>query len=268
MIFALSMTGLIITIILTILLSITAVIVAKKTAKTDKAKKVWIIVAACGTVVVHYSSLIYHAIGNAVSPDHITSVYSFLQSNPNLVLPIYPCNVVMWLCLILAFLPKKDGKTYRFLVDFCFIFGVVSAFVGLCANGDYFNQNIAKDYDICKSAVAHGFMMTNVLLLPVLGYFKLDTIRNSINVFFGVVLMAIIGLVDDAIISVIGSVELMQQYNAMFLFKSPIDGLPFLTFYILGPVFVIGTFSVLTLIEFFALPKEERWYSKKIRNVK
>lgn len=262
------MVGLIITIVLSIVLSITAVFVAKKTAKTDKTKRIWIIVCACGTVFVHYSSLIYHAIGHAVAPDQITTVLEFLQCNPNLVLPIYPCNVVMWLCLILAFLPKKDGKTYRFLVNFCFIFGVVSAVVGLAANGDYFNESVAKDYDICKSAVAHAFMLTNVLLLPVFGYFKLDTIKNTINVTIGVVLMAIIGLIDDVIVLVVGGSDLMKAYNAMFLLKSPIDGIPFLTFYILGPIFVVATFGILTLIETIKLPKEERWYSKIARKNK
>lgn len=262
------MVGLIITIVISILLSVTAVIIASKTAKTDKAKRIWIIAAACGTVLIHYSSIIYHAIGHAVAPDQISTVLNFVECNPNLVLPIYPCNVVMWLCLILAFLPKKDTKTYRFLVDFCFVFGVVSAFVGICANGDYFNPNVVKDYDVCKSAVAHACMMTNVLLLPVFGYFKLDTIRNTINVAVGVALMAVIGLIDDAIIAVIGSVERMQSYNAMFLFRSPIDGVSFLTFYILGPVFIVATFGILTLIETIKLPKEERWYNKIARKNK
>lgn len=111
-------------------------------------------------------------------------------------------------------------------------------------------------------------MMTNVLLLPIFGYFKLDTIRNTINIAAGVVLMAAIGLLDDAIIAVIGSVERMQSYNAMFLFRSPIDGVPILTFYILGPVFIVATFGILTLIETIKLPKEERWYNKIARKNK
>lgn len=262
------MTGLIITIVISILLCVGAVIIADMTAKTDKAKRIWIIVAACGTVFVHYSSLIYHGIGHAVAPDQISTIYDFVTCNPNLVLPIYPCNLVMWLCLILAFLPKKDTKTYRFLVDFCFIFGAVSAFVGICANGDYFNPVVVKDYDIFKSAIAHGFMLTNVLLLPVFGYYKLDTIKNTINVAAGVVLMALVGLLDDAIVAVVGGVDTMNQYNAMFLWKSPIEAVPFLKFYIVGPIFIVATFGILTLIETIKLPREERWYSKISRKNK
>lgn len=108
------MVGLIITIVVSILLSIAAVIIASKTAKTDKAKRIWIIAAVCGTVLIHYSSIVYHAIGHAVAPDQISTVLNFVECNPNLVLPIYPCNVVMWLCLILHFYRKKTLKPIDF----------------------------------------------------------------------------------------------------------------------------------------------------------
>ena len=34
----------------------------------------------------------------------------FLRSNPNLLLPIYPCNVVMWLGIVYGVSKNKEKK--------------------------------------------------------------------------------------------------------------------------------------------------------------
>ncbi|MCQ2776501.1 MAG: hypothetical protein MJ217_02110 [Bacilli bacterium] len=251
------MTPLIITIVITVLGIIATTIVAGKTAKTEKAKNFWLLFLALGTVLVHYSSLAYHGIGHLIVPEKITTALDFLKGNPNLILPIYPCNVVMWFCIIIGGFKNKESKVFKFLVDFTFCFGIISGLVGLMANGDYFNIDNLDKYDVCKSAVAHGVMIINVLSLAVFGYFKVDTLKNMLNNLIGVVFLALDGLFCDLVALVIGGESTMNSYNAMFLWKSPIEGLSFLKFYIVAPIFIVVLFLILHIFELIKYKKKK-----------
>lgn len=253
--------GLIITIVVCLALAITAAILVSKKITKPEHKRIILLVAALLTVLCHYSSLAYHAIGHAVNPDKIGTVMSFLSSNPNLVLPIYPCNIVMWGLLILALIKNENSKSFRIAVDFLFFFGIVSGFFGLVANGDYFNPNVVKNYDIYKSAVAHGFMIFNILLLPLFGYIKLNAFENTLRTLIGTVIMGLVGLYCSAIELVLRGKDLVVSWNAMFLFRSPFDGIPFLKFYIVMPIFIVVLLGVLTIIELFKKEKGKRWFN-------
>ena len=75
----------------------------KKYVKKERAQNIILIVAAIFTIVFHYSSFIFKLLsgGNAIE---------YLGETPNLILPIYPCNVVMWSALIFAFLKNKKSS--------------------------------------------------------------------------------------------------------------------------------------------------------------
>lgn len=255
------MVPIIITVVLTIAGIITASILLKKYIKTDRAKNIALIVLSVGTVLVHYSSIIYHWIGHAIDPDQIRSVYRFLCSSPNLLMPIYPCNVVMIMCVINAFIKDKKSRVFEFFSDFIFVFGIVAAIVGLIANGDYFS-GYAPDYDVLKSAVAHGFMLTNIIAISLFGYFKVDTPRNMVNVIIGLGVVSLDALYCNLVIYVFSGYNTMINWNAMFLFRSPIGGVSFLTYYYLAPLFILVAFIVLSLYELIAYKKEDRYWNK------
>ena len=81
----------------------------KKSVKTERTKNIILIAAAIFTIVFHYSSFIFKLLsgGNAIE---------YLGETPNLILPIYPCNVVMWSALIFAFLKNKKSRVGSFFV--------------------------------------------------------------------------------------------------------------------------------------------------------
>ena len=60
----------------------------KKYCKSERIKDVLLIVSAIFTVFCHYSSLLYHHFSDGTAMEYLTH-------NPNLILPIYPCNVVL-----------------------------------------------------------------------------------------------------------------------------------------------------------------------------
>ena len=58
----------------------------------------------------HYSSIPYHYFTSG-------SAMTFLKENPNLLLPIYPCNIVMWLLLIVSFMKDKKSNLFNTLAE-------------------------------------------------------------------------------------------------------------------------------------------------------
>jgi hypothetical protein len=68
----------------------------KKYVKRERVQNVILGAAAIFTILFHYSAFLFELVsgGNGMA---------YLSDTPNLILPIYPCNVVMWSALIFAF---------------------------------------------------------------------------------------------------------------------------------------------------------------------
>ena len=89
-----------------ILINIGVLFLINKKCKSEKSKYITLLILSMLTVICHYSSLVYHLF-TPLTP------MGFLKSNPNLILPIYPCNVVMWLALVLGILKNKKTKFFN-----------------------------------------------------------------------------------------------------------------------------------------------------------
>ena len=229
-------------------------VVVKKTAGTERARNVWLLVAAGTTILFHYSEQIYRCItGNGA--------FEYLKANPNLILPIYPCNVVMWSCLILA-LTKKDTKAGRLLTDYVFWFGIASTLVGMFANVDFIANPTLADYDIIKSVVAHATLLFNVLLLPIFGMVKLDFWRNTKHMIISVIGMYLIGLYCNLVYRVMISDEAAYDVNSMFIIHSPFDGLEFLRYPVIAAIGLVLYCILFFICELFAYKKGERFYDR------
>ena len=159
----------------------------KKTVKSEAAQNALLLISALVTIIFHYSTWLYCLVTN-------NGAAEYMADNPNLILPIYPCNVVMWSCLILPILRNKQSGLYKLLCDYIFWFGIFSTLVGMFANVDFINNPTLADYDITKSIVAHATLLFNVLLLPLFGKIRLDFFRNMKNMILSVIGMYGIGL--------------------------------------------------------------------------
>ena len=120
-----------------------------KYVKEQKTKDLLIKISAVVTVIIHYSNLLveyFQGGGDA-----------YVENNH--ILPVYPCNILMWMLLILAFLENKKSPVYRFLAEFCFIVGTVCGIIGIVLNFNFDNTPTLADYSIlsaiplCFSAV-------------------------------------------------------------------------------------------------------------------
>lgn len=240
-----------------IAVSISFLIISKKFIKTDKQIRILFFILPLLTVACHYSSLIYHAIKSGTA-------MNFLVNNPNLVLPIYPCNVVMWILVIVGIFWKyREKRIFRILIDFSFFFGTISALVGMFANVDFINNPTLADYDVTKGIVAHGFMLLNILALPFYKIIKYDLLPNFINLTIGVVGMGIIGLYNNLLISVISNEEYANEINSMFLLHSPFESVPFLVFPIIVLIALPVYFGIFEIIDLIVYKKGNRWIHRK-----
>lgn len=229
----------------------------KKTVKSERAQNIILLASAMVTILCHYSSLLYH---------HLTAgdAFTYLRQNPNLILPIYPCNVVMWSCLIFGLMKNKESKIGKLLSDYIFWFGIFSTLVGMFANVDFImNPNLA-DFDITKGIVAHATLLFNVLLIPLFGKVKLGFGRNMKNMLLSVVGMYVIGLYCNLVFEVLVSADMAYQVNSMFIIHSPFDGVNFLTYPTIAGIALVLYFITFTVCEIVSHKKGERWFDKAL----
>lgn len=227
----------------------------KRFVKSDRSKNIVLIVASILTILCHYSSLLYHyCLDN--------SALTYLRQNPNLILPIYPCNVVMWSCLIFALCKNKQSRFAQFLADYIFWFGILSTLVGMFANVDFIRNPTLSDYDITKGIVAHATMLFNILLVPLFGHIKIQLGKNMLHILLSIILMYFIGLYCNLFFTVLVSNKTAYFVNSMFILHSPFDGVEFLTYPIIALISVVFYFLLFNVCELFAYKRGERWFNR------
>ena len=234
--------------------------VVKRLVKSERGQNAVLISAAVATVLLHYSMLFYHAFCG--------TAFEYLKETPNLILPIYPCNLVMWLAVAFGIYKNKRSRLGEFLSDYIFWFGIISALVGMFANVDFIMNPTFADFNITKSVAAHGTLLFNILLLPVFGYVKVDMLRNMRNIVLSILMMLLTGLYCNLLFRVLVSAEAAYDVNSMFLIHSPFDGVDFLTYPFIALVAIPLYFGLFTVCEIFAYGKGERYYNRLSRYLK
>ena len=212
----------------------------KKYVKRERTKNLIFCVVAVFTILFHYSTLGFKLLTNG-------NAMEYLRDTPNLILPIYPCNVVMWSALIFAFLKNKNSRVGKFFADYLFWFGIISTLVGMFANVDFINNPTLADYNNFKSIAAHATLLFNVLLLPIFGHIKINIKRNLLNIIISIFVMAAIGFYCNLVFYVLVSAEAAYDVNSMFLIHSPFEGLDFLTYPVIALIAVPIYFAVFVI---------------------
>lgn len=238
-----------------ILLIAIGLFLIKKFTKTERTRNIIFTISAFLTIVCHYSSLLYHQLLDGTAID-------YLIDNPNLILPIYPCNVVMWSILVYALLKNKESRVGKFLADYVFWFGIISTLVGMFANVDFIRNPTLLDYDVTKGIVAHATLLFNLLLLPIFGRIKVDLKTNMIHIAVSIIMMLVTGLYCNLVFRVLVSSERAYHVNSMFLIHSPFEGVSFLTYPAIALIALPLYFIVFAICELIIYKKGERFYNR------
>ena len=227
----------------------------RKTVKSERAENVLLLVSAAVTILFHYSTFIFHLLtgGEAIE---------YLRETPNLILPIYPCNVVMWSCLILPLLKNKNSGASRLFTDYIFWFGIFSTLVGMFANVDFINNPTLADYEITKSIVAHATLLFNVLLLALFGRVRFDFLGNMKSMLLSVLGMYVIGIYCNLVFEALVSYEAAYDVNSMFILHSPFDGLDFLRYPVIAAIALVLYAVLFLTLDTLKLKGDERFIDR------
>lgn len=228
-------------------------ILCKLFIKDPKKKDIVLKVAAILTLIIHYSPLYV---------DYFTTGRAEIASP--MILPLYPCNVAMWLLVIVAFYKNKESKVFRVLAEITFYLGLVGGVCGIAFNEIYANNPTFADWDVLNGLLSHVTLLLGCIYLLIGGYIKIR-VANVISIIIGLLLLFVDGLL------MIGLYKIFNQepVNCMFLLDPPLASVPFLNTYVIGLIAIVLFFAITAIYEQIALKKEERWYTKlkeKIQN--
>ena len=210
---------------------------ADKFLKKQRNKDRFLTFFAIATVVIHYSDLwVYYFLNDGQV--YITSVH---------LLPVYPCNVMMWLLLAASLIKNKNCVAFQMLGEFCFIIGTVCGIVGIAFNANYDANPTLTDYGILKGLVSHSTMLVGCLYMLSGDYIRIR-LFNIVSVLAGLAVFVLCGIGVNELHDYFG----MEAPDGMFLRHNP--------YFSCSPIWpCIG----LLLVLFLSLYLLERYKKKK-----
>lgn len=234
--------------IVTFLIITMGLILCKKVIRKDSTKDRVLKLISIFVVIIHISSLYIDFFQNGGE----------VLIEDNILLPIYPCNMVMWLLLITAFIKNKESKLFLHLAEFTFLVGTFCGVVGVVFNFNFLNNPTFKDYDILKGLLSHSVMIFGTVYLY--DYVKF-TVRNTMkSIIYGLLLFTFIGFSINTLFKIFG----IPSVNSMYLEYPPFEEIPFINFYTIGLFGLILCFIGLNIYEYFKYEKSSRWLYQKL----
>ncbi|MBE6960114.1 MAG: hypothetical protein E7448_05285 [Ruminococcaceae bacterium] len=196
------------------------------------------------TVVLHYSNLWV---------DYFTTGGNSTVAS-NQLLPIYPCNVIMWMLLIASLLRDKQRRLFQILGEFCFLIGSVCGTLGIVLNFNFANTPTLADYDILKGMLSHSTMLFGCLYLYFGGFVRVRMF-NFVSVIAGLSCFIFCGVLTNELFQHFG----MEAPDGMWLHSNPYN----LRFppMVLALIVTTVLFTIINLWQLH-LHKEDRWYKK------
>ena len=225
---------------------IIALVLCRLFIKEQNKKDLVLKIAALLTIIIHYSVLYvdYFSTGSA-------------EISNTMILPMYPCNVAMWLLLIVAFYKNKESKAFNILAIITFYLGLVGGIFGIVLNEIYSSTPNLADWDVLHGLLSHVTLLLGCIYILVGGYIKIR-VSNLTSIIIG-----LLGLLVDGYL-MIGLFKLfnLDPPNIMFLLEPPIKAMPWFNTYIIDLLAIVLFFIVTALCEQFTVKKEDRWYNK------
>ncbi len=214
--------------------------IAKNHLKTEDSKMRLIRFCALITVLIHISDLWLDFLNNEGS--------TYIPAN--VLFLIYPCNICMWLLVLVSVMPRNN-VIFRLISEFVCLGGTVCGTIGLVFNTNFDNNPTLLDYSVFKGLLSHSTMILGCILLGALGIVKIR-VRNVLSVVTGLLIFLVIGLGVNSIFTKFG----VPDCNAMYLQEPPFSSMPWLNTTVMGIAGVLVAFAFTVLFEKLALKKK------------
>ena len=237
--------------IISLLLIICLLVICGKKVNKQTTKDKILKITSLLVVIIHYSSIYYYFFANQGE----------IKLENYMLLPIYPCHIIMWLFLIVAFAKNKESKAYKLLAEFTCFGGTICGIIGSLFNINFLGIPDLSNYYILKGLISHSVMIFGTLYLYVGKYVKFTVSQTMISVVLGELIFTACGLFVNVLFHVFD----IPPVNAMFMLESPIQSIPIINFYTIMICGLIFGFITLNIYECFVYPKEERWFNSLIK---
>jgi hypothetical protein len=169
----------------------------------------------------------------------------------NVIFPLFFCNLMMYLLLLVAYWPNKQSKFFKYMAILVAYGGFFGAMISLFYPDYYVSNPTLADWGVLKSMLSHSTMLVGSLWLFVGGYVKVR-VSNFIPLLGGMAAVLLLGLTNT---------YGLKLYDGMYLTHSAIDDVPLFTGYFIGGCILALSLLFMIVYEQMAYPKEERWYS-------
>ena len=226
--------------LISLALSAILIYLGKRFIKTEDSHMLAVRIVAIITVLLHISPLWVDYLKNGSA--EVSSVMLF---------PIHPCNVCMWLLVIVTVFRRREGVAYRLISEFLCLGGTVCGVIGLVFNENFGNNPTLADWEIFKGLLSHSTMILGTVYLGVAGLVKIR-LRNVVSVAAGLCLFALDGAVINGIYSLAG----LDPCNSMYLIEPPFANMPWLTTPVIGIFAILIALIFTVLFERLALKKK------------
>lgn len=179
---------------------------AAKRLQTLQRKDRFLSFFAIVTVALHYSDIWVDYFANAGQVT-VASIY---------ILPVYPCNMVMWMLLAAACIKDKESLPFQMLAEFCFFIGTFCGVIGILLNENFDSTPTLADYGVLKGLLSHSTMLVGCLYMKVGGYIRIR-LRNAVSVTAGLLTFVLCGIAVNRLYDHFG----MEAPDGMFLRDNP-----------------------------------------------
>lgn len=203
-------------------------------------------ISAIATLILHYSSLYV---------DYFSNIEASVDGT--MLLPIFPCNLAMWMLVVVAFIKNKNTKFFTILAEMTFYIGTVGGIVGVVLNEAYFNTPSLSDWYVLKGLLSHTTMLIGCLYLFVGDYIKIR-VKNMCSISLALLILMMDGILTLMLFDLFG----LDLPNAMYLVEAPYESMPFVNTWTLGAAGLIVGFLITLGYEHVKLEKSERWITK------
>ncbi|MDR2867607.1 MAG: YwaF family protein [Acholeplasmatales bacterium] len=227
--------------VISLVLTAGILVLAKLFLKSQKAKNIFLLVTGILPFVLHISIMWYDFLATGEAP----------RVSTNILFTVYPCNLVMFLVMIIAFLPKKNTKIFQSLCIFAFYVGIVGNIAALIYPIYYLGHPL--NYEAIKSVLSHSILFICCLWLYIGGYFKIK-LTNIIPYSICLAGAILIGVINFFIFKAVGA----DYQGIMYIQRPAIPNTP-LTIWIIAPLSLV-VFGLVGFFVEFKDPKKERSY--------
>lgn len=197
--------------------------------KSDRLYRVFIRFFAILTLVIQYSILWvdYFSTGEA-------------KVHGDLLLPIYPCNICMWLLLFSAIFIDNKSLAVKLLHNFTFLATCICCAIGVIFNYNYAATPDLGNYYILKGLLTHSTTFYGALLLFLSGRVVLTVKRSLASVISGLTVFIIDGVFVNTVYALCG----LPPVNAMYLLEPPFPAIPWFSTAMIGLLAIIVTLLI------------------------